>query len=128
MRCVLDAAAFINEQQFQEWGDCYTTSDVLAELKDFKSKEIAQAAMASHKLRVSSPSTASINKVYEVEKEVGCNPKLSETDRGLIALAMDIDAKLVTDDYRMQNVAAHLDIEYEGVMRGTIKEKKKFRS
>jgi len=127
MKCVLDASAFINADIFQGEGECYTTERVVDELRDFRSKEIASSAMAARTLRISRPSTGSINVVSEKEVEVGCNPRLSETDRGLIALAIDLDATLITDDFRMQNVAAHLGVAYRGVLRGEIKEKRTFK-
>ena len=40
---------------------------------------------------------------------------MSETDLALVSLALERSALLITDDYRMQNVATILDIEWQGV-------------
>ncbi|MEM0372437.1 MAG: hypothetical protein QXO69_01145 [archaeon] len=126
MKIVLDSAAFINSQILEE-SEAFTTQDVLNELKDARSRSVADAARAKGSLRVSSASEEMTEYVRMVAREIGALKKLSETDVGVVALAFDLHAKLVTDDFSLQNLAAHLNIEYEGVARGKINEKKKFK-
>ena len=54
--------------------------------------------------------------VHDVASKTGDLPRLSDVDIDLIALAIVNQTKLVTDDYRMKNVAREAGIEVEGVM------------
>lgn len=47
---------------------------------------------------------------------------LSNVDLSLIALAREKSAVLVTDDYRMQNVASHIGIEWRSIQEPGISE------
>ncbi|MBP50750.1 MAG: hypothetical protein QGI73_05570 [Candidatus Thalassarchaeaceae archaeon] len=47
---------------------------------------------------------------------------LSSVDMSLIALALEKSAVLVTDDYRMQNVASHIGIEWRSIRESGISE------
>jgi len=47
---------------------------------------------------------------------------LSETDVQVLALALERDAVVVSDDYGVQNVAASMDIDYEGFLQEEITE------
>lgn len=126
MKIVLDSAAFINSS-FIDAGEAFTTQNVLNELKDLKSRSVADSARANGSLRVSSASDEMTEYVRAVAKEIGSLSKLSEADVGVVSLAFELHAKLITDDFTLQNLAAHLNVEYDGVARGEIKEKKKFR-
>ncbi|MGB1365099.1 MAG: NOB1 family endonuclease [Candidatus Poseidoniaceae archaeon] len=54
--------------------------------------------------------------VLEVAAKTGDLPRLSDVDIDLIAIAIANNTNLVTDDYRMKNVAREAGIEVEGVM------------
>ncbi len=54
--------------------------------------------------------------VHEVASKTGDLPRLSDVDIDLIALAIANETKLITDDYRMKNVAREAGIEVEGIM------------
>ena len=54
--------------------------------------------------------------VLEVAAKTGDLPRLSDVDIDLIAIAIANKTNLVTDDYRMKNVAREAGIEVEGVM------------
>ena len=126
MKIVLDSAAFINSTVFES-GEAFTTQAVLNELKDMKSKLVADSARAGGSLRVSSASKEMTEHVRTIAKEIGSLKKLSDVDIGIVSLAFELHAKLITDDFSLQNLAAHLNVDYDGVARGKIKEKKKFR-
>jgi UPF0271 protein len=126
MRKVLDASAFINASMLEK-AECFTTPDVIAELKDIKSKSLAEVAIGQGMLSVRSPSPESIRKVIGKALDVGSEKILSTADLSVMALALELDAVVVTDDWTLQNLAAHFGIPYEGVFRGTIKEKRTFK-
>ena len=126
MTLVLDSAAFINDSFFEREEDCFTVQEVVGELKDFKSKQLAEAAIASGKLKISFVNPVSLKIVKKIAEEVGSSAHLSETDLKVVALAVQLNAKVISDDYTVQNLCAHIGLDYEGVLRGKIKEKKKF--
>ena len=126
MTLVLDSAAFINDSVFEREEDCFTVQDVLDELKDFKSKHLAEAALASGKLKISFVNPVSFALAEKLAEEVGSLNHLSDADLKVVALAIQLNAKVVSDDFTVQNLCAHIGLKYEGVLRGVIKKKKKF--
>jgi len=126
MRIVLDSPAFINSSLFEIKRKYYTVREVLDELKDLRSKSLAETALISGKLVVREPEKNSVKRVLEKAKEIGSKEKLSETDIHVLALALDLSAMILTDDFTVQNTAAHLGIKFSGVLRGEIKTKKLF--
>ena len=126
MTLVLDSAAFINDSFFDR-EECFTVQEVLDELKDFKSKQLAEAAIASGKLRTSQVNPISLDLIEQKAVEIGSKNHLSEADFKVLGLALQLNAKIITDDFTLQNLAAHIGLKFEGVMRGEIKEKKVFR-
>ncbi len=126
MTLVLDSAAFINDSVFSRDEQCFTVQEVINELKDFKSKHLAEAALASGKLKLSFVNPVSLILVKNVAKEVGSLNHLSDADLKVVALAVQLNAKVVSDDFTVQNLCAHIGLKYEGVLRGEIKKKKKF--
>lgn len=125
MSRVLDAGAMINSGSIDS-EESYTTPSVMKELKTLESKSLAESAEIEGRLKVVEPSEESLEKVEKKAKEVGSLENLSETDLDVLALAFEENYKVVTDDYAVQNLAAHLELDYEGVIRGEIKEKRRF--
>jgi len=63
--------------------------------------------------------TASIDErqvVLDLAAKTGDLPRLSDVDLDLLALAIANKTSLVTDDYRMKNVAREAGIDVEGVI------------
>jgi len=70
-------------------------------------------------LRICSPSAQYLSRVVHAAVELGEETRLSLPDKMLLALALGEDAVILTDDYSVQNVAAHLGIEaIKGRQRG----------
>jgi len=92
--------------------DYITVEEVLHELK----KSIYHAKM----LKICSPSKKSIKKIEEFVKESGDD--LSVTDKKLLALALDFDGIILTEDYDIQNVAKSLGIKFSSIATEGIKE------
>jgi len=66
------------------------------------------------RVRVSSPSKRSLAKVESESKRTGDSTRLSETDKEILALALDLGYQLLTDDYSIQNLATVLGVPYRG--------------
>lgn len=104
---VLDAAAIINAK----FAEGTTVPQVIDELKDFESRELAQAMISEGKLRILSPSNESLEKA---KKE--SSPRLSETDLQVLALALELNEEIITDDYSLQASAKRLGLRYRPVI------------
>ena len=126
MSKVVDSAAFINSSFFDSEGDVFTTSGVIKEIKDFKSQALVDALVASGKLRIFQASKETIDMVRKMAEDIGALKRLSRTDVEVVSLAFEKNAILITDDFTLQNLAAHLNVKFDGVMRGKIREKRKF--
>ena len=68
------------------------------------------------------PNQDSIDLVVDTAKQSGDISGISETDLALVSLALERSALLITDDYRMQNIASFLSIEWQGVSEVGIRE------
>lgn len=114
---ILDSSFFLSGFQ-TPYGEFYTTPQVIDEL-GAERKEIRIANAAG--LRIVSPGDKSLGLVRETAQKSGDIGRLSETDSGLLALALELDGILMTDDYSMQNVAHLLGVKYRPVARKGIR-------
>jgi len=67
------------------------------------------------------PDKESIRKITDISKETGDIAGLSQIDIEILALAIENDCILITDDYRMQNIAEYSKIEWRSVNTDGIK-------
>ena len=104
---ILDSTVF-----FSEWniaGIWLTTTGVLKELRDSRSRLRAEVFLADGMdIRESLPSSR--KKVEDAMRESGDTGVLSAADIDLLALALDSDGTVVTDDFALQNVAHQLHV------------------
>ncbi len=107
MKYVLDASAFFSE--WREEGEYHTVPLVLGELHDARAR-LRLELFAGMGLRVHAPSAASRERVLHATVRTGDAGVLSPADRDLLALALELDGVLVTDDFAVQNVAHALGI------------------
>jgi UPF0271 protein len=119
MRRVLDASALLSGASFD--GELYTTPEAVAEVRRLGSTPQLDAVLAT-KVRVLTPSKESLAGVDAAARGTGDIARLSPADRGLLALARDLGATILTDDYSIQNVAARLGAPYERVVERGIRE------
>lgn len=116
---VLDTSALISWPLPELNGSMIVNSQI-AELEKF-SPTRAQI-IQSLGLIISEPSADSILEVSKLAVETGDMAGISQTDLSLVALAYSKGAVLVTDDYRMQNLAERLEMEWRGVVMEGISE------
>lgn len=107
MRSVLDSSAFFTAASFE--GELFTTSSVIAELRDLSSKARADL-LCQAGLRVMDPDRESVSRIRESAIARGEADVLSPTDSEVLALALQLQACIVSDDYALQNVARSLGI------------------
>ncbi|MEM5836704.1 MAG: PIN domain-containing protein [Candidatus Aenigmatarchaeota archaeon] len=117
MRFVLDASAIIYLQDFRKMEEIFIPPLVLEEIKDKISKMKLEAMNA----KIFEPRKKFVEEVKKVAKETGDFEKLSEADFQVLALAKELKAKIVSDDYSIQNVAAKMGLEFVPIMQKGIK-------
>lgn len=123
MKRVLDASALLTGRQFP--GQLYTVPEAVREVRRHGLTAPLEAFLETH-VEVLSPGRSASERVHAASDATGDAPRLSPTDAALLALALDLGAALVTDDYSIQNVARALDIPYEAVMERGIQEQWKW--
>lgn len=79
-----------------------------------------QTAVDGGRLTVRDPSEGSMRSIEASAMSVGDTFFLSETDKQVLALALEIkasgcDPRIITDDYSIQNVATKLGIEFDSL-------------
>lgn len=116
---VLDTSAFlmgydplsIEEEQF-------TTQSVISELSREDAASLRfKIATETGKVKLRRPAEDFLRKIEETSRRIGDSPSLSEVDREVLALALELKESgfspvLVSDDYAVQNVADQLSLEY----------------
>jgi len=119
MKRVLDASALLTGRQFP--GELATVPGVLRELHRHGLTPQLEAILDTQ-VRVLSPGDEARERVRAASESTGDAHRLSPTDRDLLALALDLGATLVTDDYSIQNLCRTLDLPYEPILTPGIKE------
>lgn len=114
----MDTSAFFSGfDSFSVNIEQFSTSEVEEELRAnsmtlFKFK----TAVESKRLTIKSPSENALAKVQSSSVGLGDSFLLSETDKHVLALALELkdsgyDPQIISDDYSMQNVATQLGIK-----------------
>lgn len=116
---VLDASALLTGRQFP--GELLTVPGVLREVRRHGLTPQLEAILETQ-VRVLSPAEEALGRVRAASEGTGDAPRLSPTDRDLVALALETGATLVTDDYSIQNLCRALVVPYESVLMPGIKE------
>jgi UPF0271 protein len=120
---VLDASAFINEYHTTE--QQATVPLVREELED--ESAYRYDAMEGSGMHIHIPEDETVERIERAASETGDLETLSETDIRLVAAAFELDGRLVTDDYAMQNVAEKLEVAVELIAREGISEQRDWR-
>ena len=116
----VDANIFIHGRK-PRFSEMVTVPEVVEELKS----ESGERGFNATQIAVKEPTNRSLEIVKELSEQI--NSPTSEADEKLLALARDQGAVLVSDDKALQNMALHLDIEFEGFMEDKIEEKRSWK-
>ena len=106
-RVVLVASVFFVDLPIE--GECYTTPAVIAEVKT-QSAQMRLALLEEQGLRVHAPGAAALAQVSEAARKSGDLTVLSKTDAGILALAAELGASIMTHDFALQNTALRMEI------------------
>lgn len=123
---ILDASAFINGFPL-DTDNNHTTPEIASEIKDFKSKLLLETSIKEGKLDINETKKEFIDEVDEIISKSGDNLRLSNQDKSVIALALEffsknMNIKVITDDYTIQNTLKMLDIPFSSILTSGIKE------
>ena len=119
---VLDASAFYAGIPFSSNEASYTTSLVYNEIEHIKKDHDAiQILIETKRLVINDPEDKFIIIANNAAKKSGDFPNLSNQDISAIALSLQLQAELVTDDFAISNVAKNLNIKVVPVMTSGIK-------
>ncbi|MFQ5986068.1 MAG: NOB1 family endonuclease [Thermoplasmata archaeon] len=110
MRLVLDTSAILSGMDFA--GEVYIPSSVMREARNQGGLDPRVEAVLETKSRIFEPRDTDLQRVSKASRETGDDASLSRTDQEVLALALQLDAAVVTDDYAIQNVADRLGLPY----------------
>ena len=122
MVIVLDSSALFSMEDLPD-GDCVCPPGVIDELRKYKDRRLD---LWGDMLRVSNCSPDSMEKVKEEARKSGDLGRLSPVDLTVIALGLDLDGVVYSDDYSIENVCTRLGIQYRPVGTGGIKKVEKW--
>jgi len=118
---VLDSSAFYAGIPFSSSEPSVTTSHVYNEIKHIKKDHDAvQILIETRRLKISDPDHRFIITVNNAAKKSGDFPNLSQEDVSIIALSLQLNAELITDDFAVSNVAKNLSIKVIPIMTSGI--------
>ncbi len=121
MSYVLDTSAVLSGKDLPLTVDVYVPPGVLDEIKKGGRWYRKVKFMMAAGLKVVTPPGAFIEAVEKKAKSTGDYLRLSRTDVEVIALALHLNAEILTDDYSIQNMAKNMDISYSGISQKGIK-------
>lgn len=120
---VYDASAFYAGIPFASPDAGLTTSLVYDEIKHIKQNHGAlEILLQTNRLEIQDPDDSSVEHITSAAKKTGDIQKLSRADLSAVALAHQHNAKLVTDDFAVSNLAKNLKLDVVPIMTKGIKD------
>ena len=120
---ILDASAFYAGVPFRSSNDCYTTSLVYDEIKHIKKNHDALGTLLeTNRLKIREPDKESTKNAIMAAKDTGDFPQLSKQDISIIALCIEMNGEIISDDFAISNVVKNLDLKVSPIMTKGIKD------
>jgi UPF0271 protein len=114
---ILDASAFYAGVPFSSSEDCYTTSLVYEEIKHIKKNHDALGTLLeTNRLKIREPDPESTKNAIKASKDTGDFPQLSKQDISIIALCIELNGEIISDDYAISNVSKNLGLKISSIM------------
>lgn len=111
---VLDTSVLYYGKDLPAGFECVITPGVVRELNREEMGDRLELLLAT-RIRISSPSERSMQRVAKEAEKTGDSRRLSDTDKELLSLSLDLGYELITDDYSIQNLAKVLGIPCRGM-------------
>ena len=120
---ILDASAFYAGVPFRSSNDCYTTSLVYDEIKHIKKNHDALGTLLeTNRLKIREPDKESTNAAIKASKDTGDFLQLSKQDISILALCIEMNGEIISDDFAISNVAKNLGLKISPIMTQGIKD------
>ena len=120
---ILDASAFYAGVPFRSSNDCYTTSLVYDEIKHIKKNHDALGTLLeTNRLKIREPDKESTKTATIAAKDTGDFPQLSKQDISIIALCIEMNGEIISDDFAISNVVKNLGLKISPIMTQGIKD------
>jgi UPF0271 protein len=114
---ILDASAFYAGVPFGSDNEYYTTSLVYEEIKHIKkNQDVLSTLFETNRLKIMDPDNESTNSAIASAKETGDYQQLSKQDISIIALCINLNGHLITDDFAITNVAKNIGLKTTPIM------------
>ncbi|OPY33044.1 MAG: Endoribonuclease Nob1 [Methanomassiliicoccales archaeon PtaU1.Bin124] len=111
-KVVLDTSVLFSMEDIPPGIEAFTTPGVIEELRKYNDN---RSEYLQHKVSIMEPDPEALKRLDGLSVETGDVSRLSPTDKGLLALSIQLGAELWTDDYSMQNMAKHLHLPYRAL-------------
>jgi len=99
----------------------FTTSLIFDEIKHIKKNHDAIGTlMETKRLKISDPDAEFIDKIKAASKKTGDFNQLSKQDISVIALCLQMNGEIITDDFAISNVAKNLNLKVSPLMTSGI--------
>ena len=120
---ILDASAFYAGVPFRSSEVWHTTPLVYDEIKHIKKNHDALGILLEAKrLKIREPNSESTKNSIKASKNTGDFPQLSNQDISIIALGIETNGQIISDDFAISNVAKNLGLEITPIMTKGIKD------
>ncbi|HEU04759.1 MAG TPA: PIN domain-containing protein [Nitrosopumilus sp.] len=118
---ILDASAFYAGIPFSTMDEFFTTSLIFDEIKHIKKNHDAIGTlMETKRLKISDPDAEFVDKIKAASKKTGDFNQLSKQDISVIALCLQMNGEIITDDFAISNVAKNLNLKVSPLMTSGI--------
>ncbi len=120
---ILDASAFYAGVPFRSSNDYYTTSLAYDEIKHIKKNHDALGTLLeTNRLKIREPDKESTDAAIKASKDTGDFPQLSKQDISIIALCIEMNGEIISDDFAISNVIKNLGLKISPIMTQGIKD------
>ncbi len=118
---ILDASAFYAGIPFSTTDEFFITSLIFDEIKHIKKNHGAiETLMETKRLKITDPDSEFIEKIKTTSKKTGDFNQLSKQDISVIALCLQMNGEIITDDFAISNVAKNLNLKVSPLMTSGI--------
>ncbi len=120
---ILDASAFYAGVPFRSSDDYYTTSLAYDEIKHIKKNQgVLGTLLETNRLKIRDPDKKSTEAAIKAAKDTGDFPQLSKQDISIIALCIEMNGEIISDDFAISNVVKNLGLKISPIMTQGIKD------
>ncbi len=114
---ILDASAFYAGVPFRSSNDYFTTSLVYDEIRHIKKNHGAlDILLETNRLKIREPDKESTKVAVKAAKDTGDFPQLSKQDISIIAVGIEMNGEIISDDFAISNVAKNLGLKISPIM------------